>query len=135
MRGILADNDVEGIVRILQYIWRSDQWRDLWNELGLSVESLATLGLSRESADAVIWRTCQAAGLVLITANRNSDSADSLEIAIRREGQLDSLPVITVANPQRLLLDRVYAERVAERLLDDLINIDQFRGAGRIYVP
>jgi hypothetical protein len=123
---------VEGIVRILPYIWHSNQWRDLWSARGLSVESLSTLGLSRDSADAVIWRTCQRERLVLSAGNRNADSPDSLEIAIRSEVQPDSLPVITVANPQRLLADRLYAERVAERLLDDLTNIDRFRGAGRI---
>ncbi len=31
--------------------------------------------------------------------------------------------------------DRLYAESVAERLLEKLIAIDDFRGAGRIYVP
>jgi hypothetical protein len=57
------------------------------------------------------------------------------DVIIRTEGLPESLPVITLANPQRLLRDRSYAESVAERLLDDLMDIDRFRGAGRIYVP
>jgi hypothetical protein len=135
MRGILADNDVVGYVRIIHAIWLSEVWRELWNSLGLSVESLSTTGLSHESADAMIWRTCQREKLVLITANRNADDPESLEVIIRTEGLPESLPVITLANPQRLLRDRSYAESVAERLLDDLMDIDRFRGAGRIYVP
>ena len=35
----------------------------------------------------------------------------------------------------RVLRDRSYLEKVAERLLDYLMRIDDFRGAGRIYVP
>jgi hypothetical protein len=34
-----------------------------------------------------------------------------------------------------VLRDRVYAEKVAESLLDYLLRIDEVRGAGRLYVP
>jgi len=103
VRGILADNDVEGYVRILQTIWLSETWRQLWIELGLSIESLASVGLSEESSDAVIWRTCQRERLALVTANRNADDPTSLELTIRAECTPESLPVITLANPQRLV--------------------------------
>jgi hypothetical protein len=43
--------------------------------------------------------------------------------------------VITIADPRRVFSDRLFAEQVAERLLETLIAIDDFRGAGRIYVP
>ena len=49
--------------------------------------------------------------------------------------QPHSLPAITIADPDRVLKDRPYAEQLAERLLERLIAIDDFRGAGRIYVP
>jgi len=42
----------------------------------------------------------------------------------------DSLPVITIADSGRVLSDRLYAEQVAERLLDYLMRIDDFRGTG-----
>jgi hypothetical protein len=42
---------------------------------------------------------------------------------------------VTIANANRLLRDSLYAETAAERLLEKLIAIDDFRGAGRIYVP
>jgi hypothetical protein len=45
------------------------------------------------------------------------------------------LPVATLANPERISRDRHYAETAAESLLGYLIRIDDFRGAGRIYVP
>jgi hypothetical protein len=135
MAGILADNDAEGYVGVLVTIWHSETRRDLWDGLGLSVASLGALALSRDSSDDVVWRMCQREQLVLITANRNQDGPDSLEAVIRGENQPDSLPVVTPANPQRIMRDRLYAETVAERLLEKLIAIEDFRGAGRVYVP
>jgi hypothetical protein len=135
MRGILADINVGAQRDALLHIWASEPWRDLWNARGLSVFTFPALGLSYDSSDALIWRTCQREGLVLITGNRNDDGSDSLEATIRNENKLDSLPVVTIADPNRTLRDRLYAEKVAERLLEKLIAIDDFRGAGRIYVP
>jgi hypothetical protein len=135
MRGILADINVGKQRRAIMAIWVSDAWRDLWNGLRLVVESFPTLGLSEDSSDAVIWRTCQDRQLVLITANRNKDGPDSLEAVIRAENHADSLPVVTIGNAGRVLKDNLYAEKVAERLLEYLIRIDELRGAGRLYVP
>ena len=159
VQGILADNDVEGHVELIHAIWLSDAWRDLWNDLGLThvelihaiwlsdawrdlwndlgltVLRLSAVGLDPESSDAVVWRSCQEEGLVLVTGNRNADVPVSLERIIRGENRPDALPVITLANPQRILRDRPYAEKVAERLLERLIAIEDFRGTGRLYVP
>jgi hypothetical protein len=108
---------------------------DLWNDLGLSVETLPRLGLSADSSDAVIWRTCQREGLVLITGNRNADVPDSLELVLRGENQSESLPVITLAHPRRIQRERAYAEKTAERILDYPMRIDELRGSGRLYAP
>jgi hypothetical protein len=83
----------------------------------------------------MVWRTCQSEQLILITGNRNKRGPDSLEATIQSENQPDSLPVITIADLNRVVRDRLYAELVAERLLEKLIALDDFRGAGRIYVP
>jgi hypothetical protein len=56
MRSILADNDVEGPVILIHALWLSDTWRDLWNDLGFSMQRIPDLGLSRGSPDAVAWR-------------------------------------------------------------------------------
>jgi hypothetical protein len=135
MRGILTDINVGKQRRAIMAIWVSETWRDLWSGLSLVMESFPALGLSYDSPDAVIWRTCQKEKLVLLTGNRNDEGPDSLESVIRDENQPDSLPVLTISNPRRVLHDRLYAERVAERSLDYLMRIDQVRGAGRLYVP
>jgi hypothetical protein len=58
-----------------------------------------------------------------------------LEAVIQDENRPDSLPVVTLADADRVLKDRLYAEKVAERLLDYLMRIDEVRGVGRLYVP
>ncbi len=135
MRGILADINVEGIVAILVRIWLSGNWREFWHDLGISIQDFNSLGLPFDSSDKIVWRTCQDRKLVLITGNRNADEPDSLELVIRAENTEDSLPLVTLANSERILNERPYAERTAEKLLDYLTRIDDFRGAGRIYVP
>jgi hypothetical protein len=135
MRGILADINVGKHRRAILRTWTSDAWRDFWEPLGLQFYSLASLGLLYRSPDSLSWRTCQREQLVLLTANRNQDGPDSLETTIRNENQPDSLPVVTIANARRVLRDRDHAERVAERILDVLMRIDELRGMGRLYVP
>lgn len=135
MRGLLADINVGRQRDAILSIWASEYWLDVWNDLGLAVENFPGLGLDYNASDAVIWRTCQREGLVLITANRNQRGPDSLEAVIRDENQPDSLPVVTIADVGRVLKDRLYAEKVAEKLLDFLMRIDEVRGTGRIYVP
>jgi hypothetical protein len=135
MNGILADINVGKQRAAILSIWTSDAWRSLWNDLGLSVLSFQTLGLSDDSPDDLIWRTCQREGLVLITGNRNKRGPNSLEAVIESENRPNSLPVVTIANADRLLRDRDHAEKVAESFLDYLLRIDEVRGSGRLYVP
>ena len=47
----------------------------------------------------------------------------------------DHLPVLTIADPDRVMIDRDYAEDVSARVLEYLIDLDKLRGAGRLYVP
>jgi hypothetical protein len=135
MKGILADNDVEGILTALVSIWLSETWRDLWIELNCSLETFPSLDLPRDATDAVVWEACQNQQVVLITGNRNAESPESLAATIRSLNRPDSLPVFTLSNPKRILNDRGYAAQVAERLLDYLMSIQDYRGTGRIYVP
>ena len=73
--------------------------------------------------------------MILVPANRNHESPNSLEAAIRQYNRADSLPVITLGDPRQFSLCRLYAERAAEKLLEYLTEIDKFRGTGRLYIP
>jgi len=43
--------------------------------------------------------------------------------------------VLTLADAERVMADRAYAEQVAEALLEFLFKIDDIRGTGRLYLP
>jgi hypothetical protein len=135
MKGILADNNVRGHLDELLYFWQSDEWREIWDSLHLAVHSFRELGLTDTAPDDVIWQMCQQRQIALITANRNDEGPHSLEATIRNQNRDDSLPVFTLADANRIMMDRAYARRVAESLLDYLSFIERVRGAGRLYVP
>ena len=50
-------------------------------------------------------------------------------------GEATSLPVITLADPEGIRHSGAYAEQTVERLLDYLLEIDNYRGTGRLYIP
>ena len=133
--GILADNNVIGHVEYVVRKLQSDYWKEIWESLNLSLFTFEDLLLLPESVDSVVWETCQQYGVVLITANRNAAGEDSLENTIRIRNSSDHLPVITIAQVERVLHDRDYADRVVERLLEYLLDIDNLYGTGRLFVP
>lgn len=73
--------------------------------------------------------------MLLFTDNRNAEREDSLGATIAANVTSDSLPVLTPGNSQQLLTDRAYAERSARRLLEILMDLDHFRGTGRLFLP
>lgn len=134
MPTIMSDHDIEGQFAALLRILMSPDWTDWWVDLDCKIETFASMGLSENSPDSVVWETCQAHQVILVTGNRNNESPDSLEATILRLNQTGSLPVITISNPQEVV-HRSYAERAALRLLEYLSRIDEFRGTGRLYIP
>jgi hypothetical protein len=100
MPGIMGDHDIEGQFEELLRILKSPIWIDLWEELGFTTEKFASLGLAVNAPDVVVWETCQAHQVILVTGNRNDDGPDSLEATIRRLNQADSLPVRTISKPR-----------------------------------
>ena len=46
-----------------------------------------------------------------------------------------SLPVMTLADPQRISRDSAYAHEVARKVLDFLDRIESLRGTGRLFLP
>ena len=71
----------------------------------------------------------------VITANRNDEGPESLEATIRTLNDASCLPVLTIADPESVLMSREYAERVAIQVLEYLLELGNFRGVGRLYVP
>jgi hypothetical protein len=135
VKAILSDVNIEGHVQILFNLLESATWRGVWTLFNLPLYTFGDLGLTPETLDVVLWQVCKQQEIILITANRNDDGPDSLESAIRTMNTVHSLPVFTIANARQVLQSREYAERVVNKLLDYLIDIDNFRGTGRLYLP
>lgn len=135
MKGILADADITGPIEALVHQMQSGTWAEFWTALGLEFKRFSDVGLSSDASDLVIWQTCQAEQLILITANRNKKSADSLEATIQQFNQPNSLPVLTISDMAAFGNSRSYAEKVLEHLYDYLLRIDKVRGTGRLYLP
>ena len=70
-----------------------------------------------------------------MTGNRNLSGADSLEATIRQHNTPDCLPVLTIADVNKLNASKSYAEEVVETLLDYLQRIVSLRGTRRMYLP
>jgi hypothetical protein len=135
MPAILADHDVEGQVAVLLSIWTSSEWHALWEGMCCAVQTFAGLGIATTIPDSELWQICQDRQFVLITGNRNADTEDSLEETIQRRSQPVSLPVLTIGDPARLMTDRAYAEAAAVKALDFLLDIENLRGAQRLFIP
>jgi len=131
----MADHDIEGQMQVILRLLTSAEWHTLWTELAVRVESFASLGVPVDALDAALWRLCQTQQIVLITGNRNQEGPESLETVIQAANTPSSLPVLTVGDPQRILSSSAYAYSVVERLMEYLIDIENLRGTGRLYLP
>ena len=135
MKGILADVNIQGHVDLLVVLMQAEPWKLFWDHLRLRYLHFTDVGLLPDSLDSLVWETCQKEALVLITNNRNKNDPDSLEATIQTRNTPSSLPVFTIANVPHLRSSRAYADRVIDKLVDSLLQIDTLRGAGRLYLP
>jgi len=132
---LLADNDVVGHVEDLVQELRSARWADFWVALGLGLVYFRDVGLTQTSSDRQVWLVCQTEQLLLITNNRNQEDSDSLEATLRDLNTPHSLPLFTISDIQTFRTNRSYAERVVESLYEYIIDIEDLRGTGRLYLP
>ena len=59
---------------------------------------------------------------------------DSLEQVLREENTLTSLPVVTIGNVDRLY-ERDYQNKCVDRLVEIAMDIENYMGARRIFIP
>ena len=135
MRGLLADVNCEGQYDRLVMLLESGERGEYWNFLALVALKVTDVDLDAQSSDREIWQFCQNDQLVLITTNRNAEGPDSLHVVIEELNSPHSLPVLTIADADRVLRDPRYAERSADRILQYLFDMDLYRGTGRLFVP
>jgi hypothetical protein len=132
---ILIDANIEGQGAHIWMRLQSHEWHDFTTNLCVTFQTFREVGLEQASTDDAVWRFCQAHGYYLLTSNRNEDSEDSLEATIRREGTPTSLPVFTLPVPDRVYYSPAFLERVVEKLFEYVLDSENIRGAGRLYLP
>jgi hypothetical protein len=132
---LLADINIQGHIEIMIKRMQAEPYMGFWNHLGLSYLSFADVGLSPSDSDAVIWHRCQQRRAFLLTNNRNDDGPESLEATIRTCNTLQSLPVFTIGDAEKLKNEQEYSDRVIRRLLGYLLELENILGTGRLYLP
>lgn len=128
---ILVDHNLEGQAIVLWGTLAAEGWLEV---LSLDIVTLSQVGLPTDSSDREVWHFAQNHQMILLTGNRRMKGVDSLEQIIREEGRALSLPVITIGSVDRLD-EYGYRERCSVRLVELLLDIDAYRGTGRMYIP
>ncbi len=128
---ILVDHDMEGFDVFLATGVKETGWDQL---IRVEYKLLRDFGLPDNYPDQEIWRFVQQAEMLLVTNNRNSKGATSLQATIQRENTPDSLPVVTVSDKESLR-QADYRQRAAQSLARIIIDLEGYRGAGRIFIP
>ena len=128
----LIDHNLEGHGLLLSGIIASLGWLDL---LPIRFVTFAEVELPISSNDRVVWQFAQAKQMILLTANRSMKGNNSLERVIREENTPTSLPVITIGDADRVLNDPDYRNRCVDRLIEIVLDIDDYRGSMRLFIP
>lgn len=128
---VLADRNIEGQALLLWGTLGAAGWLEL---VPMRLVRFEEVGLPHDSTDRDVWRFAQANRMLLLTDNRNMAGTDSLEQTIREENSATSYPVITVGRGDRLI-ERAYRERCAARLIEIVLYLDDYLGAGRLFIP
>jgi hypothetical protein len=128
---ILVDHDMEGQADLLLGTLIAEGWLEL---VAIEFVTFADLELPVTSSDRAVWRLVQSRRMLFLTNNRNMDDEDSLELTIREESTSASVLVLTIGSIDRIT-EPDYRRRCAERLVEIVLYLEDYRGTGRIFIP
>lgn len=127
----LIDYNLRGQAALLWGAIAAEGWLEM---MPIRFVGFEEVGLLENSSDYLVWQLAQANKMIILTANRNMKGDDSLEQVIREDNTTTALPVVTIGNKERLD-EQSYRERCASRLVEILLDIDNYMGVGRVYIP
>ena len=100
------------------------------------MERFQEVGLAENAPDERVWQFCQDFGYYALTGNRSAtDEEASLKYVMQRLVTLDSLPVLTIGDLDRVLKDADYCERCAETIGIILLEPERYKGTPRLFIP
>ncbi len=128
---ILIDQDLLGFDVFIEQGLKETGWDQL---IQFQFRQLRDYGLPHNLPDREVWRFVQTHRLLLVTNNRNSEDDSSLQATMRRENTLTSWPIVTISDKDALVRTD-YRQRVAHRLAAIIVDLENYLGAGRLFVP
>ncbi len=131
MLTLLVDHNMEGQA---VWLWDTILKIELPDIIDMRMVMFADIGLPENSNDRAVWRFAQKNHMILLTDNRSDNESDSLEQTIREENSLGSLPVLTVGCLDRMK-ENYYRVRCAERIAEIVLDLKNYMGTGRIFIP
>ncbi|MGK7949434.1 MAG: ACP S-malonyltransferase [Xenococcaceae cyanobacterium] len=127
----LVDYNLDGYAPVFLGIIAKNGWFEL---LPIHFVTFKETGLSMDSSDRTLWCFAQSNQMIILTANRNMKGKDSLEQVIREENTVTSLPVVTIGDIERL--DEFnYRERCVDKMIEIVLDIENYKGVGRLFIP
>jgi predicted nuclease of predicted toxin-antitoxin system len=127
----LVDYNLDGYANVLLGILTKRGWLDLFS---IQFVTFREMGLSMDSSDRTVWNYAQANQMLILTANRNMKGEDSLEQVMRQENTLTSFPIITIGDLTRFD-ESEYRERCVDRLVEIVLELENYMGVGRLFIP
>lgn len=128
----LVDHNLGGHADLLLGNIASQGWLEF---IEIRFITFKEINLSIDSNDRTVWQFAQSNQMILLTANRSMKGENSLEQVLREENTPDSFPVVTIGDANRFLTDRVYRNRCADRILEILLDLENWMGVGRLFMP
>ncbi|MEP7337061.1 MAG: ACP S-malonyltransferase [Acidobacteriota bacterium] len=128
---ILLDNDLSGNGIFIEQGLKETGWDQL---IQARFKRLRDYDLPYNLPDQEVWRFVQTHHLLLVTNNRNDDDETSLQATMRRENTIACWPVVTISDKDALV-QTDYRQRVAHSLAEIILYLDNYLGAGRLFVP
>jgi hypothetical protein len=127
----LIDHNIEGQSLMLFGSITSEWWIDV---LTIRFVYFDEVELPITSSDRLVWKFAQENQMILLTANRSMKGEDSLEQVLREECLPTSLPVVTLANVDRII-EREYREECVDRLIEIALYLENYLGVSRLFIP
>ncbi len=127
----LVDYNLDGYAAVLLSILTKRGWLEFFSILFVTFREA---GLPMDSSDRAVWNYAQTNQMMILTANRNMKGKDSLEQVMREGNTSTSFPIVTIGDLARLD-ESEYRERCVDRLVEIVLELESYMGAGRLFIP
>jgi len=129
---VLIDHNIEWQAALLWNTLKAEGWMKLYP---FKMVMFKDMNLADDSSDREVWQYAQMNRMILLTANRNMEDKNSLEYTLREENTPDSLPVITISRQEGIIREAEYRKRCAEKLIEIIVDLNDYLGVGRVFIP